>query len=75
MKNMDRKRNWPVVIGSFATAIYLLTKDMTIIPDSVSGFILGIGLGGNLIGLFIMNCKTSKFSEWKKSLIAKLINR
>lgn len=59
-------------IGISVIGIALLLKYITQVPDSIYGFLTGLGIGIELLGIYSLNHDISKLKNFKKKLLKKL---
>ncbi len=71
MKN--NKMSKYVILGMLINSIVISAKQLANIPDGISGFGMGLGIGLEIFGLYSMNHDIAKIKNFKKNLIKKLV--
>lgn len=71
MKN--NKMSKYVILGMLINSIVISAKQLANIPDGISGFGMGLGIGLEIFGLYSMNHDIAKIKSFKKNLIKKLV--
>ncbi len=61
------------VLGAIVTIFYFLAKRFLNIPDSIMGFVLGIGIAFYILGFIALRFDMNKLRNYKKSLMNRLI--
>lgn len=59
-------------IGIFIIGITLFLKHITQVPDGIYGFLIGLGFGIELLGIYSINHDISKLKNLKRKLLKKL---
>jgi len=70
-----RKLNKYMRIGMLCVGITFILKQFIILPELVSGVLIGFGLGLELIGVYSMRHDMSKFKNCKRNFLKKCFNK
>ncbi len=71
MKN--NRLNKYIIVGMLINSIVISAKQLANIPDSISGFGMGIGIGLEIFGVYSMNHDITKIKNFKRNLVKKFV--
>lgn len=67
---MNKYIRWGLLFNSLCLGI----KQFIVIPDTITCFVIGMGLSLLIFGIYAANYDITKLKKWKKSILKNFIN-